>query len=334
MGGDSIRAALFAGAVTLAGIGDAAAAPCPGNPHELGTSRTILLDSADMPRVGKHDYGQTLPLARGEVVLTFDDGPISPYTGRVLKALADECVKATFFMVGRNARFDPHTARQVLAAGHTIGTHSQNHPMSVMGAAQAEREIENGFASVAAALGKPDAVAPFFRFPGLARTAHAERYLHSHAIAIWSIDIDTSDWKPVSAEHLIRSTLARLQAKGRGIILLHDIQARTALALPTLLRELKQRGFYVVHVVPTQAPALPATELIAMPPSRPAWPVPFAAVAQQTTGQRPPADVGLHPQQVRDEPPAPQLAKLNHAAKHRPTERVKAAYNPAPVSNY
>jgi peptidoglycan/xylan/chitin deacetylase (PgdA/CDA1 family) len=334
MGGTWGHAAIFAGAVAVAGIGGAVAAPCPGNPDALGTSRTILLNPADLPRVGKHDYSQTLPLAKGEVVLTFDDGPISPYTGRVLKALADECVKATFFMVGRNARFDPPTARQVLAAGHTIGTHSQNHPMSTMAPAQAEREIGNGFTSVAAALGSAGAVAPFFRFPGLARTAHAERYLRSHAIAVWSIDIDTSDWKPVSAEQLIRSTLARLQAKGRGIILLHDIQARTALALPTLLRELKRRGFYVVHVVPTQAPALPATELIAMPQPRPPWPVPIAAMVPQTTGQRTLADTDRRQRHLDNETAAPKLARPSHATKPRPAKVVKAAYNPAAATNY
>ena len=118
-----------------------------------------------MPLVGSHDYGVTLPLVPGEVVLTFDDGPLPPYTNAVLKALADECLQATFFMVGRQARAHPELAWQVRAAGHTIGTHTQNHPLHRMPPDRAAHEIDTGIASVAAALGTPRALAPFFRFP-------------------------------------------------------------------------------------------------------------------------------------------------------------------------
>src|ERR1700752_3493506 len=82
---------------------NAAAAPCPGNPDALGTERVLAVNAAATPRVGRKHFTATLPLARKEVVLTFDAGPWPGTTSRVLDALRHECVKATFFLLGRNA---------------------------------------------------------------------------------------------------------------------------------------------------------------------------------------------------------------------------------------
>src|SRR5712692_5801774 len=84
---------------SLIGIGTAGAAECP--PGALGVSRTIAVDPSEHARLGSMQYGESLPLKDREVVLTFDDGPLPPYTNRILETLASECVKATFFMVGR-----------------------------------------------------------------------------------------------------------------------------------------------------------------------------------------------------------------------------------------
>src|SRR5262245_54375790 len=85
----------------------AAAAECSGNPEAIGTARTIVVDSTEHTRIGTMQYAETLPLRPKEVVLTFDDGPLPPYSDRVLDILSAECVKATFFMVGRQARAFP-----------------------------------------------------------------------------------------------------------------------------------------------------------------------------------------------------------------------------------
>lgn len=57
------------------------------------------------------------------------------------------------------------------------------------------------------------------------------------------------DWTRIGAGEIVRRALNRLEARGRGILLLHDIHLKTALALPTLLQELKTRGYKIVHVV-------------------------------------------------------------------------------------
>ena len=114
-------------AVVIANIAfgiPAAAAGCGAD--TLGTTRTLTL---------KREYGAwgtkqhlPLPLNKGEVVLTFDDGPRPETTPLVLKALADQCVKATFFMVGNNIAQFPDLARRVAREGHSTGMHSYAHP--------------------------------------------------------------------------------------------------------------------------------------------------------------------------------------------------------------
>ncbi len=249
---------IFAAPCLLACViaaGPAVAADCPGNPEALGVSRTLVIDPAEHNRLGGFQYSESLPLADKEVVLTFDDGPLPPYSNRILDVLSSECVKATFFVVGRMARSFPSLVRRTHDDGHTIANHSQNHPFTFhkMTVDQAAQEIEDGFASLRAALGEGRSVAPFFRFPGLLRQDSVERYLASQGYMAWSVDFMADDWTRISAQEIVSRSLMRLEARGRGILLLHDIQPATALGLPLLLRELKTRGYKVVHVVPATA---------------------------------------------------------------------------------
>jgi peptidoglycan/xylan/chitin deacetylase (PgdA/CDA1 family) len=237
----------------LSGVASAAsAAECPGNPDALGTSRVLVVDPAEHARLGTMQYNETLPLEDHEVVLTFDDGPLPPYTNRVLETLAAECVKATYFLIGQNARSYPEMVRQIHAAGHTIGTHSQNHPLTFqrMPIAKAQQEIDDGIASVSAALGDPAELAPFFRIPGLLRADGVEKYLASRQLMTWSADFPADDWRHISAAEVMKRALTRLEAKGRGVLLLHDMQPATVMMLPALLHELKRRNYRIVQVVP------------------------------------------------------------------------------------
>ncbi len=75
------------------------------------------------------DYAETLPLVDKEVVLTFDDGPLPPYTDKILDILAAECVKATYFIVGDHGAGNPERCGASTTHGHTVGTHSMSHPI-------------------------------------------------------------------------------------------------------------------------------------------------------------------------------------------------------------
>ena len=177
--------ALILGAMAAA---KARAADCPGNPNAIGTSRVMTIDPREFPRVGVVQYSHSLPLEDKEVVLTFDDGPLPPYTNRVLDVLAEHCVNANYFLVGRMARGYPDLTRRTLAEGHTVGTHSDNHllgfdraPMDTV-----KSEIEQGIASVGAVLGKATAAHEFFRIPGFLRRQEVEAYLQSRRLMTWS----------------------------------------------------------------------------------------------------------------------------------------------------
>lgn len=251
----------------LAGAGPALAAEtCPGHPDALGTSRVLTVSPKDFAHIGLIGYKQTLPLNDHEVVLTFDDGPIPPYSNIILDTLDSQCVKAIYFMVGEMAHAHPAIVRRIYNAGHTIGTHSQDHPFAFqrLSMQRVEREVDDGIASVQAALGDPKAVAPFFRIPGFGRTKAIDHFLESKSLITWSADIDTDDWwRGTTPSQLVKRAMKRLNEKGRGIILMHDIHPDTAMALPTLLKELKSQGYHVVQVVPAGERPASVPELVA-----------------------------------------------------------------------
>ena len=245
----------------VAGSGSAYAADCPGNPDAIGTSRTIIVDPAEHPRVGSFQYPETLPLADKEVVLTLDDAPRPVYTEKVLDILAAHCVKATYFLIGNHAREFPKVTQRIAAEGHTVGTHSMKHPLTFdrMGTDRLQKEVEDGIAAVEAALGDGKKSAPFFRIPGLLRSDTADNYIQSKGLMVWSTDVMAQDWKRrINEAGIVRRALDRLATKGKGVLLLHDIHPKTAAALPVLLKELKARGYRIVHVVPA-SPEQPKT---------------------------------------------------------------------------
>lgn len=252
----ALRCVLLAGTAIFAT--PAFAGDCPGNPNALGTSRTLVVDPREHPRIGTIQYAETLPLQDGEVVLTFDDGPLPKYTNQVLDMLAAQCVQATFFVVGDMAKAHPEGVRRIRDAGHTVGTHSQSHPLSMhrMATDQARQQIDSGIAATTAALG--EAPAPFFRIPGLLRAENVETYLAGQGLQTWSADFPADDWHKISPEQVHALAMSRLATNGKGILLLHDIQPRTVAALPAILRDLKAGGYRIVHVVPSR-PGLPAT---------------------------------------------------------------------------
>jgi peptidoglycan/xylan/chitin deacetylase (PgdA/CDA1 family) len=221
---------------------------CIPGPNALGVSRVAEIDTSTGPRFGVQ-YKEQAILADGEVVLTFDDGPLRAYTKHVLEALEAHCTKATFFVVGRMAVADPEMVREYARFGHTIGIHTWSHAnLRAITPLKARMEIELGFSAVQQALGKP--VAPFFRFPYLADSKSMTTHLQERHVAIFSIDVDSKDYRtrdPGSVHRKVMSDLARAK---KGIILFHDIHASTARALPGLLADLKAKGYRIVQLKP------------------------------------------------------------------------------------
>ena len=258
----------------IGGIAPAMAGSCPGNPNAIGTSRTITVEPSALPRIGSMQYHSTLPLNDHEVAITFDDGPLPPYTNRILDTLAADCVKVTYFLVGEMARNYPAVVRRMYNEGHTIGTHSYDHPLIFqhLSLEGVTREVDGGIASVDAALGDPKALSPFFRIPGLGRSQTVEDYLTEKSLVTWSADVVADDWRHIGAKEIVKRAMRRLDEKGRGILLLHDIHPATVMALPSLLNELKDKGYHVVQVVAAGERPQSLPDLVASPIHEEAWP--------------------------------------------------------------
>jgi peptidoglycan-N-acetylglucosamine deacetylase len=222
-----------------------AADACAG---KLGVSRVAEVDTKGGGVFGDQYPPQHL-LQKGEVVLTFDDGPHPTYTKEILAALKAQCTRATFFNVGEMVKQSPDVAREVQAEGHTIGTHTWSHPnIGALSLERAKRQIESTIATENGIL--PNGVAPFFRFPYLSDPKRVRAYLAERNIAVFGIDVDSKDYRTKKPDEITDNVLKGLIKTGGGIILFHDIHAVTARALPNVLEELKRHGFHVVHLVP------------------------------------------------------------------------------------
>ena len=254
------------GLMTAVWAGPAMAAPqavCANPARVLGVSRVVEVDTALGPQFGHQQYKDIELLAPGEVVLTFDDGPLRPYTQPIVDALEAQCTKATFFMVGSQAIADPDMVRQIQRKGHTVGAHTWSHAnLRKSTPLKARQEIELGFSAVASAAGQP--IAPFFRFPYLADTKAMLGYSQTRRMGVFSIEIDSNDYRTKNAAAVHRDVMSQLADMGKGIILFHDIQPATAQTLPGLLEALRTKGYRVVHLKPkTLATTLPEFDAMA-----------------------------------------------------------------------
>jgi peptidoglycan/xylan/chitin deacetylase (PgdA/CDA1 family) len=236
---------------------------------KLGVSRTIEVDTTSGPRFGGKKKEFEI-LEEGEVILTFDDGPIRSHTRAVLAALDAHCTKGTFFLVGRMAVADPDMVKEYDRRGHTVGVHTWSHAnLTHLTPLKARHEIELGFSAVQLALGK--APAPFFRFPYLAEPRSMTLHVQGRHVAAFNIDVDSKDYRAHDGATVRNKVMHDLAVTRKGIILFHDIQASTARGLPALLDDLKANNYRIVHMV-AKAPATTLPE--------------FDALAEKAMGRR------------------------------------------------
>jgi len=255
--------------------GAVAAAVC--GPDRLGTARVQAVGTEGGLEVGLKTYPRAIPLADHEVIITFDDGPEATNTPKILDALAAECVRATFFEIGRNAEGLPRIARREVLDGHTVAHHTWSHPqptLRFMSEAAARADILRGMIAVEkAAYGRDFSraepkepkdlklEAPWFRFPGFADTVDLRSWFAANNVGIFGVDLWASDWIKMTPEEELRLVMSRLDKNGhRGMLLMHDNHPWTAEMVPMLLKELKAKGYRVVHMVagPGNGPTVPA----------------------------------------------------------------------------
>jgi peptidoglycan/xylan/chitin deacetylase (PgdA/CDA1 family) len=147
----------------------------------------------------------------------------------------------------------PQIARRALAEGHSIGHHSYSHPLlDHMPVGMAEADIDRGIAAGEFALygeRRTTPTTPFFRFPGFASNRPLLDRMTERGLVVFGADVWASDWVRMPSEQELRLVLSRVERAGRGIVLFHDTKAQTAQMLPAFLREIKRRGYSVVHAI-------------------------------------------------------------------------------------
>lgn len=226
----------------------ASSSSCEG---KLGVHRTIKVSNKNATLVGVDNHGR-IGLRPKEVVLTFDDGPRNGPTQKILNALAAECVKATFFSLGRAARAEPALLRRIAREGHTIGSHSQSHPfLSRRNSETVRAEIRRGVNSINAAFeGTNYKPSNFFRYPYLDRSNRTDAIVREMGLVAFHMNIDSWDWREQTSSQMVNLTMSRVRKEGSGVVLFHDVKTRTAVGLPSFLRTLKREGYKIVHIVP------------------------------------------------------------------------------------
>jgi peptidoglycan/xylan/chitin deacetylase (PgdA/CDA1 family) len=253
---------LRAATVVALSLTAARAAEC--GPDALGVSRVLKVGTEGGLKVGWKTYPDTLPLAEHEVILTFDDGPDPQTTPLVLNALKSQCVRATFFAIGRKVDDAPKLARREVEEGHNVAFHTYTHPqptLRYMGEAAARADILKGVIAVERAAygqsfpdGEPDDLsklklhAPFFRYPGFADTADLNGWFARNGVAVFGVDLWASDWIRMTPDQELKLIFSRLDRARKGMLLLHDDKPWTAAMLPRFLAELKARGYRVVQI--------------------------------------------------------------------------------------
>ncbi|MDZ5454909.1 polysaccharide deacetylase family protein [Labrys sp. ZIDIC5] len=174
------------------------------------------------------------------VALTFDDGPETTLTPRLLDILAREHVHATFFVVGKQLAYSPGLVKRAFQEGHEIGNHTFDHrPLTSLSDGEIVAEIELTDEAVMAETGRRPAV---IRPPWGLSDARVERVLRKAGLwrrmAFWNFD--SFDW--LDDERYITSLIVSGAPPG-AVVLMHDIHASTVAAVPTIIRTLKLRGF-------------------------------------------------------------------------------------------
>jgi peptidoglycan/xylan/chitin deacetylase (PgdA/CDA1 family)/uncharacterized caspase-like protein len=194
-------------------------------------------------------YGTTLPPKT--LVLTYDDGPHSRYTDRILEVLKKNKVKAVFFTVGENlgtmkdgkiktAR-SAAAAQRVVEAGSAIGSHTFSHTaLPKMSDREVAADIETTNQLIEGVL---NVRTPLFRPPYGETDSKVLAAVESHKMksVLWSID--SQDWADPVAKSIANRVIAEARKLNRGIILMHDIHERTIEATPLIIETLRAEGF-------------------------------------------------------------------------------------------
>jgi|Deesub1362A_J573_1020465.scaffolds.fasta_scaffold02257_6 peptidoglycan/xylan/chitin deacetylase (PgdA/CDA1 family) len=188
------------------------------------------------------------------VALTFDDGPSPLYTPQILDVLKEKDVKATFFLIGKNALQYPSIVKRIEEEGHSIGSHTYSHrsliPLSRIGTYNEIVKAEKAIQHITGE--KPT----LFRPPRGVYSQYARKLLKElrYTLVLW--DVSSQDWKEIKYTDIAKVVLNRVRPG--SIVLFHDSgdiikafggnRSHTVRALPIIIDELRARGYEFITV--------------------------------------------------------------------------------------
>ena len=181
------------------------------------------------------------------VALTFDDGP-GPYTAKLLDAMKQRGVRATFFVLGSRVNSYPDLIRRMDAEGHVVGNHSDSHKnLTRLSTAQTAAEVEGCSRKVQALIGHGTTV---LRCPGGNYNAAVKSYAKNAGLPIIQWSVDTRDWESRNVSKIL-STAFQSGAYGirdGAIVLMHDIYSTSVEAAIQIMDRLQAQGYVLVTV--------------------------------------------------------------------------------------
>ena len=214
------------------------------------TLQRLYADPGSGPRGAGRDIYTVAPLTRG-IALTFDDGPHPLITPRILDILDRHGIRATFFLVGKQVELYPELAREIVARGHTVGSHGFSHcDLTTLSAAEMERELVRSRHAIRAATGRE---AVLFRPPGGRYNATVRQAAANLGfdVVFWTANV--SDYPGREPAVVGEKLLAKLQPG--GILLLHNGEDPSPDLLEGLLNGLAGRGLPCVALTDCLPPA-------------------------------------------------------------------------------
>lgn len=178
---------------------------------------------------------------KGTVALTFDDGPTAEFTPQILAILKKYNVKATFFMVGVNAKNHPELVKQVLAEGHSVNQHSLTHPMlTKINEDALQREVGEPKIIIYKIIGKNT---PCLRYPFGASNSHVRDVIRQHGMVPLAMGFNSFDYDRPGTDKIVSWVLKNVYSG--QVILMHDGFAKrdqTVAALPRIIEGIQKKG--------------------------------------------------------------------------------------------
>ncbi len=231
------------------------------NGNESKITRKLII-KAKTPSTPPASTTDNSKVNNGVIYLTFDDGP-GQYTEKIINILAENNIKATFFVTNQFPKYQSLIKKE-FEAGHTVGIHTYSHKWSVYDSVDTYLDDFNKIEDI---VYKQTGVHPkYFRFPGGSSNTvsikHCKGIMTDLAKIMtdkgykyfdWTFDSGDTFKKNNTTNDIIQNVKNGLKGNGSYIILMHDIKKNTLAALPTIIKYAKDKG-YVFKAIDESTP--------------------------------------------------------------------------------